>query len=604
MWLGFWLEAAQMFSIPLSFLLFWFAQESTPMASVSEELTVSTSLVHLPLETVNRQLTVYRQEDIQRLGATDLQHLLAMTCGVHLSERGAFNVQADVSIRGSSFEQTALVVDGLRYGDPQTGHHLLNLAIPLESIERVEILKGPGSRLFGPNALGGVIHIISKKPTRSQHTLSLLSGLDETYGLEGSWALVQAQTTHRVAFSDLSGDGDQPNRDMHLKTAYVSGHHQDWSWKGGVHDKTFGANRFYHPDFPWQREAIQTFFGDVAYEATKGDNQFKIQAGLRRHKDTFWLDAQRPDFYVNHHQSTMISLHGSWSRPNTLGWFTSGLKHEQELLDSSNLGDRERQHSGLFVEQTYARGKFMLVAGASFYDFDGDRQEFFPGIELGFSAGSGRWFASINRGFRLPTFTELYYQSPANQGNPLLFAESAWEVEGGWRGNAGLWNSQAALFLRRETDKIDYVWDEETRIYQAFNFSKAQTGGFEGMMERSLPGMGPSGAFHLGYQFLEASLDQRGAVTKYAMTHPKHQAIVRFSHQGWGSTSIQWQLRAEQMPSGESRTLCDTHWRWPLGRHQLHLTGKNLFNEQTEDVLQVPLYGSWFGLKFTLQDPF
>ncbi|HBX87582.1 MAG TPA: vitamin B12 receptor, partial [Marinilabiliaceae bacterium] len=88
--------------------------------------------------------------------------------GVDIRERGPLGMQADVSMRGGSFDQVMILLNGINISDPQTGHHGLNLPVDLESIERVEILRGPAARVYGPNAFDGAINFVTKSSSQNE----------------------------------------------------------------------------------------------------------------------------------------------------------------------------------------------------------------------------------------------------------------------------------------------------------------------------------------------------------------------------------------------------------------------------------------------------
>ncbi|HMA87091.1 MAG TPA: TonB-dependent receptor plug domain-containing protein, partial [Desulfosalsimonadaceae bacterium] len=107
-------------------------------------------------------VSVITREDIAVLPADNFTDVLEHVNGVDVRQRGAGGVQTDIGIRGASFEQTLIMVDGVAISDPQTGHHNMNLPVTLSDIERIEVVKGPAARIYGPNAMGGVINIITR----------------------------------------------------------------------------------------------------------------------------------------------------------------------------------------------------------------------------------------------------------------------------------------------------------------------------------------------------------------------------------------------------------------------------------------------------------
>ena len=91
-----------------------------------------------------------------------MAELLQQEAGIDIRRQGIYGMQSDLYIRGGSFDQTLLLIDGIKVEDPQTGHHTLNIALPLEVIKRIEIIKGPAARVFGQNAFTGAINIVTK----------------------------------------------------------------------------------------------------------------------------------------------------------------------------------------------------------------------------------------------------------------------------------------------------------------------------------------------------------------------------------------------------------------------------------------------------------
>ena len=120
-------------------------------------------------------LTISREE-IQKSTATNVSELLQQIVGLDIRRRGAEGMQADLYIRGGSFDQTLLLIDGIKVEDPQTGHHTMNMTLPLEVIEKIEITKGSAGRIYGQNAFTGAINIITKKDIENNISLDLTGG--------------------------------------------------------------------------------------------------------------------------------------------------------------------------------------------------------------------------------------------------------------------------------------------------------------------------------------------------------------------------------------------------------------------------------------------
>jgi len=146
--------------------LVWLAGAPRPMAAQqvrADTVVVTASADPVPFDSLARTVTVLTRDEIRSLPVRSLAELLDYTAAVDVRSRGPYGVQADFSIRGSSYSQVLVLVDGVRINDSQTAHHNADLPIALEDIERIEILSGPGSALYGADAFGGTINIITAR---------------------------------------------------------------------------------------------------------------------------------------------------------------------------------------------------------------------------------------------------------------------------------------------------------------------------------------------------------------------------------------------------------------------------------------------------------
>ena len=124
-----------------------------------KEVVLSSDRLEIPLSQNSKTVQVFTANQIRQSGVTHVVDLLQQIAGVDIKRRGAGATQADLNIRGGTFDQTLLLIDGIKLDDGQTGHHTLNFLPPPQMIERIEIVKGPGSRAYGQNAFTGAINI-------------------------------------------------------------------------------------------------------------------------------------------------------------------------------------------------------------------------------------------------------------------------------------------------------------------------------------------------------------------------------------------------------------------------------------------------------------
>ena len=183
-------------------------------------VVVTASRTPVEAQKSTRIVTVITKTEIARAPGRNLNDILRNIPGLDIRQRGPLGTQADLSIRGGTFDQTLILLNGVNITDPQTGHHNLNLPVDIESIERIEILNGPAAKSFGPNAFSGVINIITGNRSPNRISTSLLLG---QYGLSGASANISNTLGKLEQFLSLSrtaSDGYIENTDFSNGTVF------------------------------------------------------------------------------------------------------------------------------------------------------------------------------------------------------------------------------------------------------------------------------------------------------------------------------------------------------------------------------------------------
>ena len=237
-----------------------------------EEVSVIGQRTPSVYDQVARKITVITKEEISSSPVSTIQDLLEYITSIDVRQRNVHGVQADVQIRGGSFDQVMILLNGVNISDHQTGHFNLDLPITLSSVERIEILHGSGSRIYGANAHKGVINIITAK-NLSNVTAEVSAG---QYGLLNSSLagnLSKGKFYNGLNVSRNVSDGFTSNTDYKLRNIFYQGGAYlkplDVSWQTGLSNKAFGANNFYSPRFPEQFEETGTMYGSLNL-ASKG----------------------------------------------------------------------------------------------------------------------------------------------------------------------------------------------------------------------------------------------------------------------------------------------------------------------------------------------
>ena len=144
-----------------------------------DEVVVTASKATLPLNLSAKMVTVITAREIERAPVKSIEDLLNHFSGVDVLQRGPHGVQSDISLRGGSFDQTAILLNGVNLTNPQTGHYSFDIPINLSDIERIEIVQGPSSLTFGAGAFSGGINIITKKDFQSNLYGKLEGGMHD-----------------------------------------------------------------------------------------------------------------------------------------------------------------------------------------------------------------------------------------------------------------------------------------------------------------------------------------------------------------------------------------------------------------------------------------
>lgn len=510
-----------------------------PAAAYDEELTVTATRLPVPLGATGRAVEVLTAAEIARQAVRSLPELLRLFAALDVARRGAFGVQADLAARGSSFEDVLVLVDGVPWNDPQTGHHNLDLPVPVAAIERVELLTGPGSALYGGNASGAVVHIVTRREpvTGTSGEATVLAG---QHSLAGGSAEV-AHGAHRLNVERSESRGYRRGTEFDQGSVSYQGRMPlpgDGATLGlaaGASSRDFGAWRFYSDRFPNEREETDSRFVALDGAGRLGKGEWRARTALREHEDRFVLDRERTDLAANRHRTRVGDGEIAWRRRLTsFGDIELGLGFRDERLHSSNLGERARNRLNAFAAWT-REGKRVDLRGALFVDRVDGEVETHPSLALSVRLGPGHLRAAAASAYRLPSFTELYYRDPATVGNAELAPERSVTVECGYDLVGDRWRLGATLFERRGRDLVDFVRAPGESLFRAVNVRRVDTRGLElsGRLE-----LAHGVDLVLGYSHLDASGAAPEGTSRYVFDYLVDRVTARWS--GSGPFALSW----------------------------------------------------------------
>ena len=560
-------------------------------AALHETVVVTGAFEPLSLDEMDRAITLLPVRS-SGLVLDTLVDALRADPSLDLEERAPNGVQTDLSIRGGTFAQTLVLLDGLRLSDPQTGHHDMDIPVPLDMIEQVEVLRGSGSTLYGSDAIGGVIDIITAPPEAMELRLRTAAGNDGINQQRVSISDTFGPVGEQLSFARDFSTGFMPDRD-YRNLNFASSTHLATAWGPGdlmlaYMDKPFGANDYYGPYPSW--EDTKTWW--IGGQQMLG-KKTQLSFAWRRHSDLFVLFRDQPEIYTNHHADE--SYQGALRRTQTPArsiTISYGVEGVHESIVSNNLGIHARTRASAYAAVDFrALRRFSLSVSA--------REEIWRNLSATMTPtiAGGAWInsrfkfrSSVSRAFRVPSYTELYYSDPTDLGNPNLRPETAWTYEAGadWQPTSRL-RAELTVFNRQVSDGIDYYRTDVDAPWQALNIDRLRFTGVESGLHIALS---RSQSLDLHYDWLVGAQDSiPGVDTKYSFNYPADSGVVAYQ----ATFNSRWMLRtrvgAMNRRGLSPYALWDVYAAYSAGKVHPYLQLSNLTNTTYQEILGVPMPG-------------
>ncbi len=578
-----------------------------------EEVVVLEKRIEIPYSQQTRSIEVITREEIANAPVNNVQELLNYFSGIDVRQRGPHGVQADAGIRGGTFEQVLILINGIRISDPQTGHHSLNLPVDVENIERIEILKGPGSRIFGQNAFSGAINIITKKTDKTGVKGQLTYGENQLFGGKLSLAKAGKKWSHYLSGSHDQSEGYKYNTDYKIDNLFYQAGRRVAQGKigllAGFSNRAFGANGFYaSPDYMDQYEEVQTSLVALSYDQILSEKlSMKSNFYWRRNQDEYLFLRHDPAYFRNLHISNTLGAEVNLQSFNALGILGLGIDLNKVWLSSNNLGQRERIVFSASLEQRFSllEDRLKITPGIQFNSYSDFNTVFLPGIDLGydFSDHLGL-FANVGYTYRVPSYTDLFYNSPLNLGNENLQPEFALSYEFGGRtkGLKGI-DFQFSLFYRNGSDIIDWVKeDPSAQVWRANNIAELSHAGLEGIVDLYFDKLLDKknhwlSHVNFGLTYIDARLNASGLASKYALENLRLQftsniRINYIKHKLFQTFSMRYFDRVNL----EDYFIANTRLTWQGKNLKIFANISNVFDQEYRETNLVVMPGRWASL--------
>lgn len=597
----------------------------------------------LPADKAVRLVQVLDRQAIQASSAQSVNDLLKQVAGVDVRQRGAFGIQTDISVNGGTEDQLTVLLNGINISNPHTGHLTFDLPVNIDDIERIEVIEGGASRVYGCQAFSGAVNIVTRTNNDNHLQAHAYGGSYGTAGANAGLTLTTSDFNNRLSGGYVRSDGGTYNDDFNKANAYWRGRyssdHIQATIQAGLSTMNYGANTFYGTGSDSQYEENRRYLVSASAEY-KGQVNIPVQLYWNRSLDHYvWMRAN-PEAYQNFHQTNVYGANAGANTTWALGKTAIGIELRRENILSTRLGKElpegeqhkvpghnayykykdGRTNIGLYLEHNILIDNATISLGLLANDNTAvtGGMRLYPGIDISWRLGQMKLFASFNQSLRTPTYTDLYYNGPGLEGNSQLKPEKSTDWHVGATFTAEGFNTQVKAFYRKGTDMIDWVKKTGETVYTTAN-SDIDNIGAEMLTSVDLARLLPSTPLRqltLGYcyNFKHRVNTEQQASYASRLTFLRHKLTATLQHNVFSHLDAQWNLTLknrhgefDNAKTGQTQkygtfATLDLKLTWTRPHYSLYLQANNLTDYAYYDFANIQQPGLWFmgGLKLNL----
>ena len=621
-----------------------YSQDTTVIKTIDlSAAEVTGTRAPLPADKAVRLVQVLDRQAIQASSAQSVNDLLKQVAGVDVRQRGAFGIQTDISVNGGTEDQLTVLLNGINISNPHTGHLTFDLPVNIDDIERIEVIEGGASRVYGCQAFSGAINIVTRTDNDNHLQAHAYGGSYGTAGANAGLTLTTSDFNNRLSGGYVRSDGGTYNDDFNKANAYWRGRyssdHIQATIQAGLSTMNYGANTFYGTGSDSQYEENRRYLVSASAEY-KGQVNIPVQLYWNRSLHHYvWMRAN-PEAYQNFHQTNVYGANAGANTTWALGKTAIGIELRRENILSTRLGKElpegeqhkvpghnayykykdGRTNLGLYLEHNILIDNATISLGLLANDNTAvtGGMRLYPGIDISWRLGQMKLFASFNQSLRTPTYTDLYYNGPGLEGNSQLKPEKSTDWHVGASFTAEGFNTQVKAFYRKGTDMIDWVKKTGETVYTTAN-SDIDNIGAEMLTSVDLARLLPSTPLRqltLGYcyNFKHRVNTEQQASYASRLTFLRHKLTATLQHNIFSHLDAQWNLTLknrhgefDNAKTGQTQkygtfATLDLKLTWTRPHYSLYLQANNLTDYAYYDFANIQQPGLWFmgGLKLNL----
>ncbi len=610
-----------------------------------DEIVVSGTMAPLTLMQSARIVGVLGRSEIEQAGAQSVNDLLKLATGVDVRQRGGFGIQTDISIDGGTYEQAVILLNGVNISNPHTGHLAADFPVTIQDIERIEVLEGAASRVYGGQAFGGAINIVTRSDKGNTLGAGAEVGSHGTFTADGRVAWTQGRVSNRLSGGGGRSDGGTLNDAWSQGQLYLQGdlteEQLDLTWQFGFSRKEYGANTFYGGSSNDQWEQNERYIISIGAE-TKGRFHLLPSLYWQRTYDNYQWNKGTPN---NSHQADVYGARLGGYIHWQAGETALSAEVRREGILSSSLGTpmeekewvwahgaekqytrhADRTNVSYNIEHNILLTHWTISAGltTNMNTSAGHRFHFYPGVDIAYRpTAAWKVFLGYNKGFRLPSFTDLYYSSPDITGNDQLRPEVNRSLSVGTRYQRRGLTATLRGFYNRGHNMIDYVKQEYGDAAHADNFDLDNLGA-QAELTYDFSRLGRQTYLNnikVGYTYIHQRRQGKYTIftSLYADDYLRHKLVATLNHRVWSRLSATWDLRyqhrmgayqvyeslqaTDRLQTYRPYTTLDLKLQWTDRLYQVYVQGTNLTNRRYQDLGNIPQPGIWImvGARFLL----
>lgn len=582
-----------------------------------------------PVNQVAKIITTITREEIGRLRPQSIQDLLSYAASVDIQTRGSHGVQADVSIRGGSFDQSAILLNGINISNPQTGHYSFDIPINISDIERIEILHSPSAIVYGASAFSGGINIITKKNIDNELSAKLEGGSYGLFAGEIGGAYRIKNVDNRLSMGYKQSDGYIENSDYRifnlLYGSRVNLKENKIDIQLGYNKKNYGANTFYSAAYPNQYDNTSSVLASV-----KGEfgSKLKFLPSIywNRHYDRFELIKNSGK--SNNHRSDVLGSNLNMQYHSKLGLTNFGLELRNEsilsnvlgLMMSPPIGDYTKKDNRLnlsyMLQHNIKYKGFTMAMGVLGFENTSFKQAFklYPSLSVDYKINNNiNVFSSYSQSSRLPTFTDLYYTTKTHIGNTDLKQEESESVELGSKYRNRYFLSYVSGFWLGGKNMIDWVKKNPDDKWESKNITQISKFGLEVgvklFLNEIISSLKYPTTLKIDYSRMHQEVIKNEYISNYALNYlrdkltaqlylplykDKLSATISFRYQKRMGQYLKYEdLKPTQKEDYPAFTTMDISLNYNLKNLNIYCNMNNIFNTKYFDLGNVPQPGFW-----------